>query len=89
MWFELSYVLFASLLAAYSFWRYARAREKSRLYLAASSAFLTFSAIFQMLNSEIWINIITSRLLEIGGLASFAGFTVTAIIAMKGIFKEN
>jgi len=92
MLIELNYVFLSLLLVIYGAWRYYKHRKKHLLYFTLSFTFLALSAIVQMLSSTIWlygiqVNIITLRLLKLGGLALFACFTISSIIALKTVLK--
>jgi len=85
---ELSYIFFGLLLMIYSIWRYYKQRKSHLLYFTLSLTFLALSATFQMLSSAtvylgIYFNVSMLKLLELGGLALFACFTICAIIALK------
>ena len=85
---ELNYVFFSLLLVIYGAWRYYKQRKRHLLYFTLSFTFLTLSVIFEMLSSTlvylgIYFNVTVLRLLELGGLALFACFTICAIIALK------
>jgi len=85
---ELNYVFLSLLLVIYGVWRYFKERKRHMLYFTLSFTFLTLSAIFQMLSSMliylgIYFNVTVLRLLELGGLALFACFTICAIIALR------
>lgn len=91
---EFSYVFFSVLLTAYAMWRYFMRRERGRFYLSLGFMFLTSSTMLQLVKSLIWIhgsqvNITTLRLLELGSLAFFACFIISAIIALREIFKAS
>lgn len=86
----LNYVILSLLVVAYAAWRYSKQRKKHLLYFALCFAFQALSAIFQMFSSTmvrgylgLHLNVAVLRLLELGGLALFAGFTIFAIIALK------
>ena len=88
MLIELNYVFFSLLLVIYGVYRYYKQRKRHLLYITLSFTFLTLSVIFQMLSSTliylgIYFNVTVLRLLELGGLALFACFTISAIIALK------
>ncbi|MDH5733090.1 MAG: hypothetical protein OEY88_04825 [Candidatus Bathyarchaeota archaeon] len=88
MLIELNYVFFSLILVIYSAWHYFRKRNRHLLYFTLSLTFLALSATFQMLSSTlihlgIYLHVTVSRLLELGGLALFACFTIGAIIALK------
>ena len=88
MLIELNYALFSLLLVAYSLWRYLKQRERGLLYFTLGFTFLALSATLQVLNAiargyGIYLSVALLRLLELGGLALFAGFTIFAIIALK------
>jgi len=84
---ELNYVFFSLLLLIYCTWRYFKQKDKHSFYFTLSFTFLTLSAIFQTLSSilpyGIYFNVTVLRLLELSGLALFACFTISAIIALK------
>jgi len=89
---ELNYVLFSLLLVVYSAWHYFKTREKHLLYLTSCFTFLALSAMLQMLSSTMWVygvqvDVKILRLLKLGGLALFACFTVSSIVALKTILK--
>jgi len=89
MWVELNYIFFSLLLVVYSAWRYSKRRERVLLYLTLGFTFLTLSTLLQILSSSWWIYIsqlkIQYRLLEISALALFAGFVISAIIALREV----
>ena len=89
---ELNFVFFSILLVIYSSWRYFERRGRGLLYLTLSFTFLMLSTMLHMINSLIWIygvsaTITLTRLLELCGLAFFACFTITAVIALREISK--
>jgi len=91
---ELNYLFFSLPLLIYSAWRYSKRRERNMLYLTLGFAFLSASTTLQLINSLIWlygiqVNITIQRLLELAGLAFFACFTITAIIALREISKTS
>lgn len=86
----LNYVFLSLLVVAYAAWRYLKRQKKPLLYFTLCFAFQALSAIFQMFGSTmvrgylgIRLNVTGLRLLELGGLALFAGFTLFAIIALR------
>jgi len=87
MLIELNYVVFSFLLAVYSARSFFKRREKHLLYVTLSFTFLAFSATVQMLNSLIGgygtQPIVILRLLKLGGIALYACFAISAIIALK------
>jgi len=90
----LNYVFLSLLLVAYSVWRYYRQRKRHLLYFTLGFTSLALSAVFQMLDSTmvylgIYLNIRVARLLELGGLALFACFTIFAILAAKASSSSN
>lgn len=91
MLIELNYVFFSLLLMIYSVWLYFKRRERCMFYLTLCFTFLTLSTMLQVLNSLTWVYgtqpIIVLRLLELGGLALFACFTITAIITLRKMSK--
>jgi len=93
MLIELNYVFFSLLLVIYSAWRYFKRKERYMLYLTLCFTFLTLSTSLQLLNSLTWVYrtqpIIALRLLELGGLALFACFTICAIITLRKMSKVN
>jgi len=90
---ELNYIFFSLLLMVYSVWRYFKRRERRLLYLTLGFTFLTLSTLLQILSSSGWFYIsqfkIPYRLLELGGLALFAGFVISSVIALKEISKKT
>lgn len=91
---ELNYIFLSLLLMIYSAWRYSRRRERSMLYLTLGFTFLALSTTLQMIKSLIWfygtqVNILMLRFLELGGLALFACFTISTIIALREISKAS
>ena len=85
---ELNYALFSLLLVAYSLWRYLKQRKGYLLYFTLGFTFLASSTTLQMLNAiarsyGIYLNVALLRLLELGGLALFAGFTICVMIALR------
>ena len=85
---EMSFILSSLLLLVYSIWRYLKIRKnKQSSYFILSFVFLTFSAIFQAFNSilpyGIYFNVTVLRLFELGALALFACFTISAVVALK------
>ncbi len=84
---EASYVFLSLLLLIYCVWRYLRQRERHLLYFALGFTFLTFSTVFQTLNSTlpygIYFSVSLLRLLELVALALFLCFTVCAIMALR------
>ncbi len=91
---ELNYLFFSLLLLIYSAWRYSKRRERSMLYLILGFAFLSASTALQLINSLIWtygisVSLIMLRLLELLGLAFFACFTISIIIALRELSKTS
>lgn len=89
---ELNYVFFSLLLVIYGVWRYFKQRKRHLLYFTLSFAFLALSVIVRMFSSIVLVygihsNVTVLRLLELGGLAFFACFTITAVIALREISK--
>ncbi len=87
MFIELSFVLFSLLLVIYSAWRYLKRGTRGLLYLTSSFGFLMLSTTLQMITSLIWnygisATVTLMRLLELCGLAFFACFTITAVVAL-------
>jgi hypothetical protein len=84
---ELSYLLFGILLIVYAAWMFFRRKERHILFLTLGFTFLELSILLQILNLTWWVHIyqfnIDPRFLELGGLAFFAIFIVTAILALK------
>lgn len=98
MLIELNYVFLSILLVVYGAWRYFKRKEKHLLHLTLSFTFLTLSAIVQMFTSPrliyvlayvIPINVTVLRLLELVGLALFACFIISAIIALREISTKT
>ena len=89
---ELTYAFFSLVLLIYSGWRYSKRKEKKLLYPTVSFAFLALSTIVRMFSSTILVGRIDAKvikLLELGGLALFACFTICAIIALRKIVHET
>lgn len=84
---EPNYVFFSFLLVVYGLWRYFKRRERHMLYLTISFTFLALSKTLHMLNSLLWVfgtqPIRMLRFLELGGLALFSCFIISAIIALR------
>jgi hypothetical protein len=64
------------------------------LYLTLGFIFLSASTALQLINSLIWtygipVSLTMLRLLELGGLAFFACFTISVIIALREITKAS
>jgi len=91
MWVELSYVFFSLLLVIYCVWRFFTRKEKAMLYLALCFIFLTLSISIQTIISLGFVYgtqpLTTIRLVELGGLALFAGFVITFMIAVWKLTK--
>lgn len=91
MLIEVNYVVFSLLLTVYSIRSYYKQREKHLLYVTLSFTFLALSATAQMLNSLIGgygtQPIVIVRLLKLGGIALYACFAISAIIALKEYSK--
>lgn len=87
MLIELNYVFLSLLLLIYCAWRYLKQRKKHLLYFALCFTFLTFSTVFQTLNSTlpygIYFNVMVLRLIELSALALFLCFTICSIIALR------
>jgi hypothetical protein len=86
---ELCYVFFSFLLALYSAWVYSKRRERPQLFLTLCFAFLTLSMTLLFLDSFVWFPAtrVVIRLIEIAGLALYAGFAICLIIAVRKISK--
>ena len=95
MLIELNYVFFSLLLVIYGAWRYFKRKDKYLFYLTISFTFLALSAIVQTLTSpKLAIYIIpfdtpVLKLLQLGGLALFACFTICTIISLRKIIHET
>jgi hypothetical protein len=85
---RLNYVIFSVFLLIYISWRYFKQRKSGLRYLALSSIFLILSTTVQMIGSQksiygIPTNLTLKRVIELGGLALFACFTITAVIGVR------
>lgn len=94
MFIELSFVLFSLLLVIYSAWCHHKRGSKGYLHLTLSFGFLTLSTTLQMIISLMWTygvsdSIVLIRLLELLALALFSCFTITAVVALRKICKDN
>jgi hypothetical protein len=92
MWVESSYVFFSLLLMVYCVWRFLTRKEKAMLYFALCFVFLTLSISLQAVVS---LGVVYGtqpltivRLVELGGLAMFAGFVITFLMAMRSLTKS-
>ena len=79
---DLNYVFISLLLVIYCAWQYKKRKERYMLHLTICFTFLTLSAALKTLTFTLWTYIPFS-LLELGGLALYAVFAITAIIALK------
>jgi hypothetical protein len=86
---ELCYVFFSFLLMIYGAWVYSRRRERSQLYLILSFASLTLSMTLLFLDYFVWFPATRTviRLIEIAGLALYASFVISLIMALKKLAK--
>jgi len=91
MLIELSYVFLGVLLVIYGVWLFLKRKQKVTVYLAVCFAFLTLSILFQTFASTWWIYVmhlkIQHRFIELTGLAFFACFAITAILALTKLSK--
>jgi len=89
---ELSYVFFSFLLVIYAVWRCFKRKDKHLLYLILCLTFLAWSVTLQMLSTTVWFYgtpMGTLRLLELGGLALYASFTVCTLIVLSKISETH
>lgn len=87
----LSYVFFSLLLVIYCVWRFFTRKEKAMLYFTLSFVFLMLSVSLQAVISLGFVYgtqpLTIIRLVELGGLALFAGFVIAFMIAMRQLMK--